>query len=239
MSVIGIYKITNKITGKYYIGQSGRLENRLSNHKKIAFLPNHKQYNDELYIDIREYGVENFAFEILETINITESEEKWIQKELLSSSNTYNKNLNPHTDYSNYLRKFSDEELFEIINLLKENKLSNIKIAEMFNCSSSTIDNINNGITYIKEDIKYPIRQYALSIGENNPNSLYTDKEIIELRKLYINDSIRSLYEKSDKRMCYHSFERILIGMTYKHLPVYKKRQKCWVLNEKLYRLEP
>lgn len=43
--MIGIYKITNNITNKIYIGQSGRLEGRLSNHKRQAFDKNHKQYD--------------------------------------------------------------------------------------------------------------------------------------------------------------------------------------------------
>lgn len=34
--MIGIYKITNKIDGKVYIGQSDNLERRLSEHKHVS-----------------------------------------------------------------------------------------------------------------------------------------------------------------------------------------------------------
>jgi hypothetical protein len=239
--VIGIYKITNKVTGKYYIGQSGRLEGRLSSHKKIAFMESHSQYNDELYKDIREYGIENFKFEILETVDLTTLEEKWIQQEYQKSNNIYNKNLYPHSDPGCQTRIFNDEEITEIILLLKENKLSNIQISKKFNCSSTTIDNINNGTTYVQDNQEYPIRTYAKGVGERNANSMFSDNEVIELRKRYVSKSIRQLYEESSKAMCYHSFERMIIGMTYNHLPVYKKREKCWylgdditVINEKL-----
>ena len=58
--MIGIYKITNKITGEFYIGQSGRLENRLNAHRQRAFNENNHDYNSPLYKNIREYGIENF-----------------------------------------------------------------------------------------------------------------------------------------------------------------------------------
>ena len=92
--MIGIYKITNTITGKNYIGQSGRIENRLASHKKAAYNKKHKQYNDELYQDIRENGIDNFSFEILELISINDIEEKWIQQAVKNNEdfNTAKKN---------------------------------------------------------------------------------------------------------------------------------------------------
>ena len=46
--MIGIYKITNNITGKVYIGQSGAVEHRWGNHKRTATSPNYKQYNKDV-----------------------------------------------------------------------------------------------------------------------------------------------------------------------------------------------
>lgn len=224
--MIGIYKITNNVTKKSYIGQSGRLESRLSSHKNIAFNKNSKQYNEELYKDIRKYGINNFSFKILETISLNELEEKWIQKEI-ETNEVYNKNLTPHTNNLSVIRCLNDEQVLNIIELLKENKISNIKIAKMFNCSSSTIDNINNGISYKIESEKYPIRKYE-NIGEQNHNSKYTDEEVLNIRKEFEHHTLKELFDKYSKNKNIKSFERMVTGRSYSHLPIYKKRENKW-----------
>lgn len=224
--MIGIYKITNKVTNKSYIGQSGRLENRLSNHKKAAFDENHKQYNDELYKDIREYGIKNFNFEILETVSLDEIEEKWIQTEI-KVNKVYNKNLFPCSKNQCQLKVFNKEQVLEIISLLKENKLSNIKIAKKYNCASTTIDNLNNGINYIIETENYPIREYK-NAGELNHNALYSDDEVLKIRTEFKNHTINELFELYSKSSSRKSFERIVTGRSYSHIPKYIKRQDKW-----------
>lgn len=60
----GIYKITNKINGKCYIGKSSDIEKRWNYHK-ISF-NYEKEKQKTLYRAFRKYGIENFTFEILE-----------------------------------------------------------------------------------------------------------------------------------------------------------------------------
>jgi len=63
MKIIGIYKITNKINGKVYIGQSWNTEKRWKEHKA-----NDKcTHNIHLYNAFQKYGIENFEFEIIRT----------------------------------------------------------------------------------------------------------------------------------------------------------------------------
>lgn len=64
--ITGIYKITNNINGKIYIGQSIDIETRWYHHKKSAFSPDYKGYNKYLYKAFRKYGIDNFMFEIIE-----------------------------------------------------------------------------------------------------------------------------------------------------------------------------
>ena len=71
-----IYKITNKINDKIYIGQTIRsLEERVKEHKR--------KKNCSLYKAFNKYGIENFDFEIIEKCNsIEEMNEKeiyWIK----------------------------------------------------------------------------------------------------------------------------------------------------------------
>lgn len=55
--------------------------------------------------------------------------------------------------------KFNQKELDEIIRLLKESKVSLESIAKQFNCCTTTISHINNGIHYPNPSLNYPIRK--------------------------------------------------------------------------------
>lgn len=57
----GIYKITNKINNKSYIGISTDVFGRLKGHFEYP--------NDKMKKDLKKYGVEGFTFEILDTPN--------------------------------------------------------------------------------------------------------------------------------------------------------------------------
>lgn len=70
----GIYKITNKVLNKSYIGKSVHIEDRWKQHLS-------GRGSMELYLDFIKYGKENFIFEILEVCdesNLTRQEKYWI-----------------------------------------------------------------------------------------------------------------------------------------------------------------
>lgn len=78
----GIYKIENLLNGKIYIGQSIQIEKRFEQHKKTAYARKDRNYNNLIYKAIRKYGLENFAFEIIEEVpdnqDLDEREIYWI-----------------------------------------------------------------------------------------------------------------------------------------------------------------
>lgn len=81
----GIFSIINKLNGKQYIGQTTNLYSRW---KKIKTESNTKQNN--LYNDMREYGIENFKFKIIEKCPIYLLNEK--QKYYITLYNTLQPN---------------------------------------------------------------------------------------------------------------------------------------------------
>lgn len=81
----GIFSITNKLNGKQYIGQTINLYPRW---KQIKTESNTKQ--SELYNDIREYGIKNFQFKIIEKCPIYLLNEK--QKYYIALYNTLQPN---------------------------------------------------------------------------------------------------------------------------------------------------
>lgn len=78
---IGIYKYTNKLNGKSYIGQSICIENRQKQHLYDALYRPEK--GTGIDVAINKYGIDNFEFEILEECSENELDEKeayWIEK---------------------------------------------------------------------------------------------------------------------------------------------------------------
>lgn len=67
---IGVYRITNTVNGKFYVGASKRLDYRLYSHKWKLQKGIHG--NLDLQADWLEYGSEAFAFEILEEFSVEE-----------------------------------------------------------------------------------------------------------------------------------------------------------------------
>ena len=78
--ICGIYKITNTITGDFYIGSSKNVKLRWAQHKCPSRWKQHP--NNPMYLDMRKYGVDSFVFEILEVVeegSLKETEQKFIE----------------------------------------------------------------------------------------------------------------------------------------------------------------
>lgn len=100
----GIYKITNKHTGKSYIGASYKIERRLNEHKRKE---------SRIGKIMAEEGMENFSFEIIHECPIEELEEneiKYIQK-YNSYENGYNETPGgeSHFNQTGYYRVFKSK----------------------------------------------------------------------------------------------------------------------------------
>jgi len=65
-----IYKITNLIDAKVYIGQTNNPQKRWKEHQRLGSMTyiNNKNKHSRLYLAMRKYGVENFTFEVIEAI---------------------------------------------------------------------------------------------------------------------------------------------------------------------------
>ena len=105
-----VYKITNQINGKCYIGSSIRVIKRWQEHKNNAFNPNAPSYKYPLQCAIRKYGLENFLFEILnDNLDSFKEMEQYEYEMILyydSYNNGYNQTLNTSREkYENILQR--------------------------------------------------------------------------------------------------------------------------------------
>ena len=97
--ISAVYKITNTVTGDFYIGSSKNIKNRWRAHKSPSKW--NKCPNNPLYLDFQNYGVNKFVFEILEKVEtdkLKEKEQQFI--EILKP--TYNNNRANGFDVERY-----------------------------------------------------------------------------------------------------------------------------------------
>ena len=183
----GIYKITNKITGRVYIGHSICMERRWKEHIKIAFDSNDRRYNYPLYVDMRLLGHDNFEFSIVEYC---------ARSELGSLERFYIEKYNSRNDGYNQIdgsesrvvkNRLDWKNVEKIKQMLKNTNLTCSAIAKEFKVSLPTIIDINKGRSWVSDDDTYPIRHmppvkkreanYCLMCGQKiQHNSTYCKK---------------------------------------------------------------
>lgn len=84
----GIYKFTNKITNEVYIGQSKHIEARWTQHLNAID-------DVKFHLSLREYGITNFIFEVLEeNPNFTDEDLDRLEKQYIKDYDSYNNGLN-------------------------------------------------------------------------------------------------------------------------------------------------
>ena len=171
-NIPGIYKITNNINGKCYIGQSLYLKKRIRRHLTYK---SHKD-NLALYKAFDKYGVDKFTIEILETIDIEKCDDIKFELDKLeisyikkydSYNSGYNKTIGGDAGITGY--KFTEEQRRKVSEhqklcahnfykpvYLKSIITGNVKMyisechaAEDLKCSHSQISKVCNHKQYI------------------------------------------------------------------------------------------
>ena len=170
----GIYKITNQVNGKVYIGQSVNIFKRWKDHKQKPFQENSEEYNYPLYQAIREEGLENFTFEILEEC----SPEDLNQKEIgyISLYESYppdkGKGYNQTKGGDNFIAGKLDSFQLDIKQLILDGE-SFKNISQIYQITLQSIYDINCGKSYFDPDLNYPLKnlQHSGRFTLNRPKN--------------------------------------------------------------------
>lgn len=128
--ICGIYKITNLINGKSYIGQSINIKRRIKEHMR-----DYLKFDYAIYKAIRKYGIGNFSFDILcecKKDELDDLEIKYINEfrsyGRFSDSKGYNETLGGKGLVGYYLTATDlaamKRSLYRIKNMTKEEKLA-------------------------------------------------------------------------------------------------------------------
>lgn len=160
-----IYCYTNNFNNKKYVGQTTNPARRRGEHRYAAFTKNNPEYNLLFHRKLREYGEENFTFEVLEEIDTTNMdyvdgrEQFWIeQKEsYVKTGKGYNLTLGGQNKGRH--KTLTPEQFQEIIDLLENTSLTYKQINEKTGRSLSSIVDINRGSLAGCPQRPYPIRK--------------------------------------------------------------------------------
>lgn len=238
-----IYKITNLVNGKIYIGLTTQeLKIRWKGHKQSS-----KTDTRPLYKAMRKYGIDNFSIDVVEHVDdmrsLGERERHYIKLyDTQNPKNGYNLSAGgEHNQYDeNPKAKVTLSEVIQIREIYAMGELRCKECWQLFKhkISFSAFQKIWEGVTwkgimddiYTKEAIELHRKQLGCK-GESNSQSLYKDSEVLEIRKYYVNHSLDETYKQFGSRSATKDSFRCIIANSYKHIPIYRKRKDIWTLN--------
>jgi group I intron endonuclease len=160
-----IYKITNIINNKSYIGKTEKnIEERFKEHKKDI---NRRLFEKRpLYHAMNKYGIENFKIELLEKTNKPEEREKYYIKyyDTFNSKKGYNATIGGDgkawLDYDAIIECYKQEQ-------------NATKVAQIMNCNRISVNNIlkNNNIQTVK--CGDHMKKYSIKVDQYDLNGNY------------------------------------------------------------------
>ena len=184
--MIGIYKITNKINNKSYIGQSIHIEQRWEEHLYKTSKCSLIKYA------LFKYGKDNFIFEVLEECSreeLNEKEQYWIEK-----YDTFNNGYNL-TKGGGGVIKYSAEAIYE--EYQKTNSIE--KTAKNIGCGITTARNI--------------LREYGINKSEQSEAK---PVENIDPTTLKVIKQFSSIQEAADEMNVNHAAINMALNGTHK-----------------------
>lgn len=172
----GIYKITNLVNNRCYIGQSVDIKRRWRNERAAAFNEKSHSYNTILSKAFRKYCVvkdgkvdfSNFRFEILEECFVEALNER--EQHYVSKYNAYETGYNmTEGGDTPAVMVLEKAQIMQIIECLRiDLHKSSEQIGKEFNISGRMVRNINIGACHRLDSIEYPIRPKYVSDPKRN-----------------------------------------------------------------------
>lgn len=170
-----IYKITNKINGKAYIGQSNAPKSRWRDH----IVGYSKNGISLIHRAIAKYGENNFTFEILGWFEDYNEKEKYYI-EYYQTLQPYGYNIQKggeepphHSGENNPSAKISEKTARKIQEQLQDWNIPGRKIIKDNKITSDIFRHINEGNSWHRDDLNYPLRP-----SEKELNEIKADKII-------------------------------------------------------------
>ena len=216
----GIYKITNTITNKVYIGSSVNVISRIRQHENA--LKTNKHVNKHLQNSFNMYGINSFMHECIEIVenldDLLVREQYWLDSldsynpsfgynECKIAGNTLGRVKSEEekektAGFNNRNSKLSEEIAFKIMKEYLLGDKTQIEISKLFNLSTCIVSKFLNGKTYKKvynlltEQEKLKIKQLNKTYKES------TQKIKKSLKRKDVSDETKNKHRVRGKK--YH-----------------------------------
>lgn len=236
--ICGIYKITNKINGKCYIGQSNNIHRRW----KQELAPNAK-LNPHLARAFEKYGIDNFEFEIIEECereDLNERERFYI--EIYNSINPalgYNKTLGGDGNLGRHFI-MSEEQKEKIRQANTGRKYTDDKLINVRESCKYKIDP-NQIVIFCYETNKYylSIGKAAKELGICKDSIRHVingqDKHALNYRFCKIDDNINEFIESCQQVDCYLKKNNITLKQYYNRLSKTNKKKVLCIETQQIF----
>lgn len=236
--ICGIYKITNKINGKCYIGQSNDINRRW----RQELSPNAK-LNPHLARAFEKYGTDNFEFEIIEECQrelLNEREQFWINIYNSADKNFgYNKTLGGDGNLGRHFI-MSEEQKEKIRKANTGRKLTEEQLINIRESIKYKIDP-NQIVIFCYETNKYypSIGKAARELGICKDSIRHViigqDKHAINYRFCKIDDDINEFITKCQEIDNYLNEYNITLKQYYTRLTRPNKKQVFCIETEQVF----
>lgn len=124
-NISGIYKITNIINNKYYVGSAYNLYKRYVDHKSA--IENNRHHNKQISRFVKKYGIDKLKFELIEYCDIIYLESK--EQEYINNSK-YLFNESKNVKSPNRGKKLSQEHKRKISESIKSKNIIRSQITK-------------------------------------------------------------------------------------------------------------
>lgn len=221
--MIGIYKWTNLINNKVYIGQSVNITARKAEHIKLS---RDENYTTNIAKALRKYGVENFNFEVVEECGVEElntKEKFWIEHyDSLNKEKGYNMlevgEIPSSIGSNNPMAIVNEEIVLEIRNKIYIQKRDSLSVFNEYSnlISFDTFRKIRDGATWKNVDCSMITNIKVERKGL--PKAKLTKEDVIEIRKRSKTESLESIAKDYSHIVNKNSIKRVINYETWKNI---------------------
>lgn len=227
--ISGIYIIKNVLNSKVYIGCSTNIYRRWKDHNARYLNSNSKEFFKPLYIDMREYEIENFKFEILEEVfdieDLYEREQFYIEK-----FEAYDLGYNIKNEHDKHGKaKLTLEDVIDIRERYDNlERKKNVFYDYCYKINATGFHKVWNGYTWKKihpEVFSEKNKEYHKNdtgqSGSENGRTALTEKDVYNIRNFKKEGNrIEDIYKKYSNLINFNSFKNVWYGYNWRHVIV-------------------
>lgn len=238
----GIYKVTNILNGKIYVGKSVDIQARWTTHLRESMIDdkqwqaNYRGVKTPFHAAIRKYGADNFTFEVIEECafeQLNDREKYWIKTlDATNKEKGYNVTIGGDGCCCGKGEKAPGHKITQAqCDFIKQKLREHWTVKQIQQiipiATPSMISAINYGDTWFDENEKYPI-------SINNGHRTWSDEEAMKIKNRYAQgETIADLAKELGVRQ--ETISNLVKGKSYTNLPIIE-RKVDWKRNSNVKR---